>query len=149
MSGSSQKLVISIAIVLIIGAHAVPLALGPAWRRTWPVLLWAMYKKSRPPGPIVAYKRRILVVSARGTSEEATPQLVGLGPPAMTRRYVRPMLDGDSSAARRLLDRLNRGRADPFVTLRVESERFTLTDDGVVSEALPPIAYRPARPSTD
>jgi hypothetical protein len=139
---SPHKLAISIAILLILALHAMPIVVGDAWRRTWPFLMWAMYKDSRPPGPILAHKRQLIGTTAAGRRALVTAEFAGLPPPAMARMYVRPMLAGDSSAARRLLGRLNRSRTDPFVELRLGGELFTVTTAGVVAELLPVLTYR-------
>ena len=144
-SSSSHKLAISIAIALVICAHAVPLIERDSWRRTWPVLLWALYKDSRPQGPIRSHLRRVMAISAAGERVEVTDELIGLGPPAITRLYGRPMLAGDPDAARRLFARLNRTREDPFIELRLDGRELTLTPSGVRSEPLPVITYRVRR----
>ena len=66
---------ISLFIVLVIGLHAVPVISFQGNRQTrWPILAWAMYAKSIPPGPIEMMKRRIVGFTAGGRQE-----LVGAG----------------------------------------------------------------------
>ncbi|MBA3345544.1 MAG: hypothetical protein H0T44_09650 [Gemmatimonadales bacterium] len=52
------------------------------------------------------------------------------------------MWAGDSSAAQQLFRRLNLKRQDPFVELRLESERYTVTESGIAKEENPTITYR-------
>ena len=71
-----------------------------------------------------------------------TPYLVGSSEWALLSLYARPMWAGDSTAAQRLFRRLNVKREDPFVELRLESERYTVTDSGIAKEENPAITYR-------
>jgi hypothetical protein len=138
-----SKLWVSILIVLAIGLHAVPAIARQGQRQVmWPFLVWSMYKESRPPGPVTADKRRIMAVTADGRQEEVVDTLSGLARPVLGRSYIQPMMAGDSAAARRLLQRLNRGRTDPFVELRLEIERYTIADTGLVRKDEPVVAYR-------
>lgn len=136
------KLLVSIFILLVIALHGVAALRRGQTQTYWPFLKWGMYKDSRPPGPIQAEKRRIVGVTQTGKTEEVTSNLVGLSGSTMGRLYVRPMMDGDSLAARQLLDRLNRERVDSFVELRLEVDRYTLTDSGIVKQENPISSYR-------
>jgi hypothetical protein len=136
------KTLISIAIILVIVLHAAPLLYSAERKTMWPFLDWAMYKDSRPAGPIRANKKRIMGITAAGQRESVTTDLTGVSITAFTMLYLQPMWTGDSSAARRLFDRLNRERDDSFIELRVESETYTVTDSGVVREDNPPITYQ-------
>lgn len=137
---------VSIFVLLVIALHAVP-ALNPGLRtKLWPFLTWGMYKRSHPPGPIQAMKRRIVGVTLSGKKEAVTPFLVGSTGLGMQALYGRPLLEGDSSAARHLFRRLNLKREDPFVELRLVSETYTVTDTGVVRQDNPIVTYR-AEPS--
>jgi hypothetical protein len=137
------KLWVSILIVLALGLHAVPVIMRRGTRQvTWPFLVWAMYKESRGPGPITADKRRIVGVTASGTRRKLEADITGLPSPALGRDFVRPMMDGDSVAARRLFQRINAGRHDPFVELRVEINRYSISDTGLVRIDPPVMAYR-------
>lgn len=137
------KLWVSVLIVLALGLHAVPAILRSGTRQvTWPFLVWGMYKESRPPGPITADRRRIIAVTASGSRKELEADLTGLSTPALGRDFVLPMMQGDSVAARRLFHRINTGRSDPFVELRVEVERYTIDDTGLVRNDNPIMAYR-------
>jgi hypothetical protein len=145
-----RKGLVSIAILFAIGMHFVPyLRRGPGQRNIfWPFLSWTMYKDSRPAGLIQAKKRRITGLTRAGQTEEVTASLVGLGPPAMSKLYIRPMLAGDTSAVRKLKDRLNAGRSDPFVAFRVEDETYTITDTGLMRQQSPVLTFGVERPAT-
>jgi hypothetical protein len=137
------KVWISIFILLAIGLHAVPVLSYQGNRQTrWPILAWAMYAKSIPPGPIQMRKRRIFAFTSGGKKELVTPDLAGVNKGALTTTYVQPMWLGDSAVAQRLLRRLNREREDPFVELRMEGEKYTLVGDSVVTEEFPVLTYR-------
>jgi hypothetical protein len=137
------KLWASVLIVLALGLHAVPAIQRPGTKMvTWPFLVWGMYKESRGPGPITADKRRIIAISASGQREELEADVTGLSGPALGRDFVFPMMNGDSAAARRLFHRINAGRGVPFVELRVEVERYTITDTGLVRKDNPIMVYR-------
>jgi hypothetical protein len=137
------KVLISLAVLLVIGLHAVPVLSNERHQPTrWPILRWAMYKNPRPPGPIRADLRRIIALTAKGEGDTLTPKMVGLSRFALSRTYVTPMLAGDSAAARQLFGQLNRQRDDPFVEFRLHVVTYTLTDTGIVKEAQPDISYR-------
>jgi hypothetical protein len=136
-----RKTLISIAILLIIGLHAVPILYRARKKTLWPILEWTMYNDSRPPGPIQATKKRVTGITVKGEREAVTPDLVGLSVTTLGQLYFRPMWAGDSSAARRLIDRLNRWRTEPFVELRLEGETYTVTDAGVLQEESPVVTY--------
>jgi hypothetical protein len=136
------KTLISIAVILVILLHAAPLLYRAERKTMWPFLDWAMYKDSRPPGPIRAYKKRIMGITVRGQRESVTTDLTGVSITSFNMLYLQPMWTRDSSAAWQLLRRLNRERQDSFVELRLESETYTVTDSGVVREENPVITYR-------
>jgi hypothetical protein len=130
-----SKVWISIVILLILGLHALPVLSYQGHRQTrWPFLAWAMYAKSFPPGPIQTVKRRIVGRTFKGETTQLTGYLVGVPTPTLRNAYIKPLLAGDSTAARELLSRLNRDREDPFVEVWVEGEQHTLTDSGIVKE---------------
>ncbi len=138
-----SKLFISIFILLMIGLHVLPVILRQGEHQTlWPFLAWAMYKDSRPAGPVQAEERLLFGVTAKGAREEVAWPLTGLSRPALGRNVIQPMLAGDSSAARDLISRVNIGRADPFVEVLLEVDRYTISDTGLVKQQLPVIAYR-------
>jgi hypothetical protein len=141
-SNPTRRLLVSAVIVLVVALHAVPLLDRGVRKTFWPFLEWSMYNDASPPGPVEAVNREFTGVTRQGREVEVTASLAGLGPPAFTRLYIRPMLKGDSTATRRLLARLNRGRADPFVELRLSGEHYQLTDAGIVAEPLPVTVYR-------
>lgn len=136
-----RKTLISAAILLAIALHAVPAVYSAERSTLWPFMTWTMYYKSKAPGPIETIKKRVLAVTANGQQEEVDMHLVGLGPAVLAARYFRPMWAGDSAAARELIRRLNPGRTDPVVELRMESETYTVTDSGVARHANPVIIY--------
>lgn len=138
------KTLISILILLVIGLHAVPVVLDRGNRQIlWPFMVWAMYKDSRPPGPITMWKSRIVGVTANGDSVGVTRSLLGVSSFALVRMYTRPLLMGDSAVAQQLISQLNRQRQDPVVELRVNRETYTATDTGIVRKDDPTISYRP------
>jgi hypothetical protein len=141
-----SKVWISIFIILVIALHAVPLVSSGLRRKVWPFLEWTMYSDSRPAGPIVATKKRIVGITAKGTTIEVTPEFLGSSVFALQGLYALPMFRGDSSAAQKLFGRMNPQREDPFVELQLKSERYTVTDSGVVKEDNPVIIYRASSP---
>jgi hypothetical protein len=139
---------ISLAIVSVIALHAVPVLSYQGYRQTrWPILAWAMYAKSYPPGPVQTERRHLMAVTQGGSRLEITPWLAGVPLPAMGKAFVRPLLQGDSAQAAELFRRLNRSRPDPVVEIRVEQERYAVSDTGLVTEALPVISYHAAPPA--
>jgi hypothetical protein len=137
------KLFISILILLVLALHAVPVLHAGLRKRMWPFMVWSMYKNSRPAGPIKAYKRRIIAITAKGQRERVTGELVGSTGFAVSRQYTGLLANGDSSAAQDLFRRLNPVRKDPFVELHLEGESYTVTDTGVVKQRIPVLIYRP------
>jgi hypothetical protein len=141
---SQSKRIISIAILLLIALHAVPVLHSGMRKRMWPILDWAMYKDSRPAGPIQADKRRLVAVTATGSTERVGRENLGVSSFVIDRLYFRPMRSGDMTAAQALLDRLNAKRTEPFVEVRLESETYRVTDTGIVRTENPAIVYRAA-----
>jgi hypothetical protein len=139
---------ISLLIVLVIGLHAVPVVSYQGHRQTrWPFLAWAMYAASIPPGPISTNERRMIGVTAAGDTTELTYEVVGVSGPALVKSYLRPLATGDSLVAQQLFSRVNARRTEPFVIIRLEGERSTLSDTGVVVERYPTVTYHQARPA--
>lgn len=137
------KVWISIFVLLILGLHALPVLSYQGHRQTrWPILAWAMYAKSFPPGPIQTTRRRIMARTLNGETDQVTSRLVGLPTPALRNSYMKPLLAGDSTAARQLLSRLNRDREDPFVEVWVEGEQYTLADSEVLKKDIRGITYK-------
>jgi hypothetical protein len=145
---SRSRVWISLFILLVIALHAVPVVSAGLRKRIWPFMEWGMYKDSRPPGPIQTVKKRIIGVTLTGQQETVTPKFLGSSRFGLHGLYERPMWRGDSSAAQNLFRRLNAGRKDPFVVLRLESETYTLTDTGVARERNPAITYHASPPSS-
>ncbi|MGH7579149.1 MAG: hypothetical protein ACREM9_03190 [Gemmatimonadales bacterium] len=139
----SRKTVVSIAIALVIGLHAAPVLWWSERGTLWPFMRWTMYMNSRKPGPIDVHQRRILALTASGAADTVTPRLVGLSITVLKQRYLGPIGTGDLSAAAELVERLNRGRRDPVVEIRLTGETYTVTDTGIARSEDPPVTYRP------
>jgi hypothetical protein len=161
-----SKLFISLVILTVIGLHALPVLQGLLGRKQtfWPVMSWSMYRNSySSERPVRTTIRRTVAITSAGQefdieSEftkprrsffnvfpgriEADTDSLGLGYFAFARFYLRPMWAGDGSAARELAERLNRGREDPIIELRLESETYTVINGGIVKEFNPVLAYR-------
>lgn len=127
----SSKAWVSLWIVLAVGLHAVPIALRERQNQTtWPWLTWAMYKDSRPAGPIVGERRRLSGITESGRQVVIDEDSAGLSKFVVNRAYVRPWLLGDTTAAPRLFAHLNQQRRDPLVEVRLSVETYTITDSG-------------------
>ncbi len=136
------KVLVSIAILLIIVLHTVPV-LSRHWRkRVWPFLDWAMYKDAVPAGPVRADIRQLVGVTRTGGRIDVDDDTVGVSSFVMDRLYIKPMIQGDSSAARQLAGLLNRERRDSIVEIRLETETYIATDSGIIKSQPPAIAYR-------
>jgi hypothetical protein len=136
---------ISLAILTVIALHAVPVLSYQGYRQTrWPILAWAMYAKSYPPGPVQTESRHLVGVTQEGKRLEITYWLAGVPLPAMGKAFVRPLMQGDSARATELFHRLNQSRPDPVVEIRVEQERYAVSDTGLVHEVLPVTSYHAA-----
>ena len=106
-----SKAWVSLWIVLAVGLHAVPIVLRQRQNQTtWPWLTWAMYKDSRPAGPIVGERRRLSGVTEAGRPVTIDEDSVGLSKFVVNRLFVRPWLLGDTTAAPRLFAHLNQRR---------------------------------------
>jgi hypothetical protein len=106
-------------------------------------MAWGMYRNSAPAHATISTAvRRIVGITDSGKEVVVEPKQSGLSSFAFKRMYDTPMWQGNASAARELAERLNRKRNEPFVEFRLEGESYTLTDAGIVQEALPVIAYR-------
>ena len=126
-----SKAWVSLWIVLAVGLHAVPIFLRPGVQQiTWPWLTWAMYKDSRPAGPIVGERRRLLGVTESGRRIRIDEDSAGLSRFVVNRTFLRPWLSGDTTAAPRLFAHLNQRRRDPLVEIRLSVETYTVTDSG-------------------
>ncbi len=136
------KVLVSIAILLIIVLHAVPVLSRPWRKRVWPFLDWAMYKDAVPAGPVRADIRQLVGVTRTGGRIDVDDDTVGVSLFVMDRLYIKPMMQGDSSAARQLAGLLNRERRDSIVEIRLETETYIATDSGIVRSQPPAIAYR-------
>lgn len=142
MTTDRRKRLASAVILLVIGLHAVPVIYSPERGTLWPFMVWAMYKHSRPTGPVEVNQRRILVVTATGATDTVTPYRLGVSPTVLDQRYHRPLMGGDTSVVPRIFERLNQGRTDPYVELRLVSETYTVTDTGLARRDNPVVSYR-------
>lgn len=140
----NPKAWVSLWIGLVVSLHAVPVMVRERPNpTTWPWLPWAMYKDSRPAGPIVAERRRLSAVTESGRDVTVEEDSAGLSRFVINRTYVRPWLLGDTAAAPRLFAHLNERRTDPFVELRLSVETYTVTDTGMVVRRRT-LSYEPA-----
>ena len=136
------KVLVSIAILLIILLHALPVLHRGLRKRVWPFLDWAMYKDAVAAGPVRADVRQLVGVTRKGNRLERTDDTVGVSTFVLDRLYIKPIIGGDSSAARQLAGLLNRVRQDSIVEIRLETETYTVTDTGLAKSRPPAIAYR-------
>lgn len=146
MTAGRRKTLASIAILVVLGLHAAPMLYSRERDTLWPFMVWAMYKHSRPPGPVVVNQRHILAVTATGVRDRVTPDRLGLSITVLDQRYHRPLMKGDTAVVPALLQRLNRGRTDPYVELHLVSETYTITDTGLARAKNPVVIYRAEGP---
>ena len=140
----SPKVWASVWIILAVGLHAVPILLRQRqYQTTWPWLVWAMYKDSRPAGPIVGERRRLSGVTEAGRQIHIDEDSVGVSRFVVNRTYVMPWLQGDTTAAPRLLAQLNQRRPDPLVEINLSVETYTVTDAGM-SVRTKALSYEPS-----
>jgi hypothetical protein len=139
----NPKVWVSLWIALAVSLHAVPVLLRERPNpTTWPWLTWAMYKESRPAGPIVAERRRLSAVTESGRQVTVEEDSAGLSRFVINREFVRPWIVGDTGAAPRLFAHLNQRRQDPLVELHLSIQTYTVTDTGLaVSERV--LSYEP------
>ena len=138
-----SKTFASIFILLAIGLHAVPVLLDRGQRQiAWPFLVWSMYKDARPAGPITGWKTRVTATTSSGKTELVNTDLVGLSGSTIGRMFIQPWGKGDTTAARRLLLRLNRGRAEPFVEIQMARETYMVSDTGLIRADPPVLTYQ-------
>jgi hypothetical protein len=145
MTDDRRKLLASTVIVLVIGLHAVPVIYSAERGTLWPFMVYAMYKHSRPSGPVEVNQRRILAVTASGVRDTVTDHLLGVSITVLDQQYHRPLMTGDTTVAPRIFERLNRGRTDPYVELDLVSETYTVTDAGLERRENPVMTYRARR----
>ena len=142
MTGDRRKTLASIVIVLVIGLHAVPVLVSAERGTLWPFMVWAMYKHSRRGGPVKVNQRHILAVTASGARDTVTDRRLGVSITVLDQRYHRPLMGGDTTVIPVLFERLNQGRADPYVELQLVSETYTVTDTGLARLDNPVVRYR-------
>jgi hypothetical protein len=107
----------------------------------WPIMAWGMYRESFPPRPITLWQRRLIGVNAEGAEQEIHHWQSGYSPFAFKRIFLKPMLDGESEAARRLAEKINLHLDVPIVAFRIESKLYTQTDTGIKEEDYPGIFF--------
>ena len=66
----------------------------------------------------------------------------------MGKAFIRPLMQGDSAAAKVLFGRLNRDRTDPVTEIQVEVELFEVTHTGLVTRKVSPVTYHDASAPT-
>ncbi|MGB7946913.1 MAG: DUF393 domain-containing protein [Candidatus Binatia bacterium] len=140
-----SKIFVSIFVLLVLGSHALPVLQELQGHRQtfWPIMAWGMYRYSHDGSrPIQVSIRRLIGTTPRGKEFEITWEDSGLFYHGFVRLYLRPMINGDASAAQGLADRVNIGRDDPVIALRLERESYTLTPDGVVKTPIASKHYR-------
>lgn len=142
MTGEWRKALTSLVIVLVVGLHAVPVLHSRERGTLWPFMVWAMYKHSRPDGPVVVNQRHLLAVTATGRRDTVTPHLLGLSVTVLDQRFHRPLMSGDTTVVPVLFERLNRERAEPYVELQLVSETYTVTDTGLARRTNPVVTHR-------
>ena len=127
-----SKVWVSVWILLAVSLHAVPVLLRERPNpTTWPWLTWAMYKDSRPAGPIMAERRRLSAVTESGREVTVEEDSAGLSKFVINRVFVRPWILGDTTAAPRLFAHLNQRRRDRLVELHLSVQTYTVTDTGL------------------
>ena len=134
-----SKIFVSIFVLLVLGGHALPVLQELQGHRQtlWPIMAWGMYRYAHDgTRPIQVSVRRLIGITARGEEFEITAEHSGLFNTGFVRLYLGPITHGDASAAQGLADRVNIGRDDPVVALRLEGETHTLTPDGVVQKPI-------------
>jgi hypothetical protein len=142
MSHDRRKLLASLVIVLVIALHAVPVIHSAERGTLWPFMVYAMYKHSRPAGPVEVNQRCLLAVTASGQRDTVTDRLLGVSVTVLDQRYHRRLMTGDTSVVPAIFERLNRGRTDPYVELDLVSETYTVTDTGLERRENPVVTYR-------
>jgi hypothetical protein len=144
MTLDRRKSLTAIVILLVLGLHLIPIVSRAERDTVWPFMIWAMYKHSRPAGPVEVNQRYILAVTASGARDTVTPELLGLSITILDQRFHRPLMGGDTTVVPALFERLNQGRSDPYVELRLVSETYTVTDTGLARRRNPVVTYRAA-----
>lgn len=145
----SARTKISAFILVVLALHALPvLSYQGAQQTRWPFLVWAMYARSTPPGPIEAFVNQLFAVAPNGTTRKITHKDVGMSSPALAAIYTRPFSRGDSSAGRWLVDRLNRLGPDSVSQVGVRVIRYRLVDSGIAVDTLPDVVYPSTTPAT-
>jgi hypothetical protein len=146
---SRSRTWVSLFVLLVIGLHALPVISFQGARQTrWPFLAWTMYARSYPAGPVQAKKRRLIGTTRSGAELVVNAEVVGLSGPAFGTTYIAPIYAGDTTVARELMSRVNRGRRDSLVTLRTAGEVYTVSGNGLRTDTLRVMTFRAAGPES-
>jgi hypothetical protein len=141
MTDERRKTLTSLVILAVLGLHAAPVVYSAERDTLWPFMVWAMYKHSRPAGPVEVNQRHILAETAAGVWDTVTPDRLGLSITVLDQSYHRPLMQGDTTVVPRLFQRLNRERTDPYVALHLVSRTYTVTDTGLARRENPIVTY--------
>ena len=138
----TRKTWISLFIVAVMVAHVAPIFQEMRSRRQtfWPIMAWGMYRYSHRP-PVKTTSWQIIAETSNGEEEPVGPLKAGLGPHAFSELYIQPMSRGDSTAAQRLGEILNRDRPVRISRLVVRGVTHRVTDEGVVVAPEPSVTY--------
>lgn len=138
-----SKLAISAFVLALMALHLVPIVqeMRTGGQALWPIMAWGMYRHAHRP-PVTATSWEIIAETAGGERWEVGPHDAGQGPSGFGTLYVEPLAGGDSTAALRLGQILNRAREDRVARLVVEEATYRVTDEGVVATPGTPITYR-------
>ena len=143
----TRHIILSLIILLLLGVQGwanVAKAIRPSsglGDRSWPFLAYGMYRHSYGPGTIRTTKQHVIAITSRGNELKIDPHAAGMYGQALQRHYLDPMLSGDPSAPILLTNRLNTGREDPIVALRVERETYAISDAGLIPEGKQSIVF--------
>jgi hypothetical protein len=152
----------SLIILFVLGLHIPPYVQEfYGTRQTfWPFMAWGMYRNAYDgKRPIQSTVRRTIGITRQGEEVmivppvwprffnlfRATPKepihFVGLNIFGLSRLYLTPIWQGDMAVINQFVKWLNQRRDDPIIALRLESETYTLTEDGLVKEENPDTIY--------
>jgi len=150
-----SKLFASLIILLVLGLHIPPFFQEfYGTRQTfWPFMVWGMYRYSNDgKRPVESMVRRTIGITRKGEEVNidapawprffnlfrATPKepihYVGLNYFGLQRLHLKPIWQGDMASIRQFVKWLNQRRTEPVIALRLESETYTLSKDGLVKK---------------
>jgi hypothetical protein len=154
--------IISLLIAIVIGLHMLPLLQELKGKRQtlWPIMAWGMYRYAHPSDKEINATK--IVVSARTESggifniapiDQALffnllsrnyrkrNDRVPLGHYGYNRLFLKPMLKGDRSAARKLANLLNQARQDRITHIKIQKHLYKMSDIGIEKVGSPVITY--------